>query len=232
MIKARACAGDIAAGETILNELSPFVWRRYLDFASVADAARHEAADQRISWHGEIAVEGHNIKLGRGGIREIEFFAQTQQLIAAWPQSGAARSRYADELNKLEHGPPDRRRRARRHEGGLLLPAHCRASSADAQRRADPGVAAYRTRATRPLCATSLRRTSPSQKYSSVTLRRSSDTTPGCSRPRPAADRPALEFPPDADDREDARFSPASWASQAAEAWAIIRNCLPVAIDR
>ena len=32
--------------------------------------------------HGDIAVEGHNIKLGRGGIREIEFFVQTQQLIA------------------------------------------------------------------------------------------------------------------------------------------------------
>jgi glutamate-ammonia-ligase adenylyltransferase len=37
MIKARACAGDIAAGEAMLNEIAPFVWRKYLDFAAVAD---------------------------------------------------------------------------------------------------------------------------------------------------------------------------------------------------
>jgi glutamate-ammonia-ligase adenylyltransferase len=82
MIKARACAGDIAAGETILNELSPFVWRKYLDFAAVADVHAMKRQINAYRGHGEIAVEGHNIKLGRGGIREIEFFAQTQQLIA------------------------------------------------------------------------------------------------------------------------------------------------------
>ncbi len=82
MIKARACAGDIAAAETILNELSPFVWRKYLDFASVADVHAMKRQINAFRGHGEIAVEGHNIKLGRGGIREIEFFAQTQQLIA------------------------------------------------------------------------------------------------------------------------------------------------------
>ena len=82
MIKARACAGDIAAGEAMLNELSPFVWRRYLDFASVADVHAMKRQINAFRGHGEIAVEGHNIKLGRGGIREVEFFAQTQQLIA------------------------------------------------------------------------------------------------------------------------------------------------------
>jgi glutamate-ammonia-ligase adenylyltransferase len=82
MIKARACAGDIAAGEALLNELSPFVWRKYLDFASVADVHAMKRQINAYRGHGEIAVEGHNIKLGRGGIREIEFFAQTQQLIA------------------------------------------------------------------------------------------------------------------------------------------------------
>ena len=82
LIKARACAGDIAAGETILNELSPFVWRKYLDFAAVADVHAMKRQINAYRGHGEIAVEGHNIKLGRGGIREIEFFAQTQQLIA------------------------------------------------------------------------------------------------------------------------------------------------------
>ncbi|HEY6832831.1 MAG TPA: bifunctional [glutamine synthetase] adenylyltransferase/[glutamine synthetase]-adenylyl-L-tyrosine phosphorylase, partial [Pseudolabrys sp.] len=82
MIKARACAGDIAAGEKILNDLSPFVWRKYLDFAAVADVRAMKRQINAYRGHGEIAVEGHNIKLGRGGIREIEFFAQTQQLIA------------------------------------------------------------------------------------------------------------------------------------------------------
>ncbi len=82
MIKARACAGDIAAGEALLNELAPFVWRKYLDFAALADVHAMKRQINAYRGHGEIAVEGHNIKLGRGGIREIEFFAQTQQLIA------------------------------------------------------------------------------------------------------------------------------------------------------
>ncbi len=82
MIKARACAGDIAASEALLAELSPFIWRKYLDFAAVADVQAMKQQIHAYRGHGEIAVESHNIKLGRGGIREIEFFAQTQQLIA------------------------------------------------------------------------------------------------------------------------------------------------------
>jgi glutamate-ammonia-ligase adenylyltransferase len=82
MIKARACAGDIKAGEALLNELSPFVWRKYLDFVALADVHAMKRQINAYRGHGEVAVEGHNIKLGRGGIREIEFFAQTQQLIA------------------------------------------------------------------------------------------------------------------------------------------------------
>src|SRR5215471_10708162 len=82
MIKARACAGDIVAGEAMLNSISPFVWRKYLDFAAVADVHAMKRQINAYRGHTEVAVEGHNIKLGRGGIREIEFFAQTQQLIA------------------------------------------------------------------------------------------------------------------------------------------------------
>jgi glutamate-ammonia-ligase adenylyltransferase len=82
MIKARACAGDIAAGDKLLRELSPFIWRKYLDFAAVADIHSMKRQIHAYRGHGEIAVEGHNVKLGRGGIREIEFFVQTQQLIA------------------------------------------------------------------------------------------------------------------------------------------------------
>ena len=82
MIKARACAGDIAAGEELLKNLSPFIWRKYLDYVAVADVQAMKRQIHAYKGHGEIAVEGHNVKLGRGGIREIEFFAQTQQLIA------------------------------------------------------------------------------------------------------------------------------------------------------
>jgi glutamate-ammonia-ligase adenylyltransferase len=105
MIKARACAGDIAAGEAILNELSPFVWRKYLDFASVADVHAMKRQINAYRGHGEIAVEGHNIKLGRGGIREIEFFAQTQQLIAGG-RNPALRDR--DTLTTLDKLSNDR----------------------------------------------------------------------------------------------------------------------------
>ena len=81
MIKARPCAGDLEAGEALMTELAPFVWRKHLDFAALTDV--HDMKRQMQTYRGqsEIAVEGHNVKIGRGGIREIEFFAQTQQLI-------------------------------------------------------------------------------------------------------------------------------------------------------
>jgi glutamate-ammonia-ligase adenylyltransferase len=82
LIKARAIGGDLAAGERLLRDLSPFVWRKYLDYATIADVHAMKQQIHAYRGHGEIAVEGHNTKLGRGGIREIEFFAQTQQLIA------------------------------------------------------------------------------------------------------------------------------------------------------
>jgi glutamate-ammonia-ligase adenylyltransferase len=82
-IKARPCAGDIAAGERFCATLRPFVWRKHLDYAAIQDA--HDMR-LRIRDHkglgGALNLLGHNIKLGRGGIREIEFFTQTRQLIA------------------------------------------------------------------------------------------------------------------------------------------------------
>jgi len=80
-IKARPCAGDIALGESFLKTLRPFIWRKFLDYAAIADV--HAVKRQMHSAKGgaEIAFEGHDVKVGRGGIREIEFYAQTQQLI-------------------------------------------------------------------------------------------------------------------------------------------------------
>ncbi|AAV95773.1 glutamine-synthetase adenylyltransferase [Ruegeria pomeroyi] len=82
-IKARPCAGDLAAGARFLETLRPFVWRRHLDFAAIQDAH-----DMRLRIRenkgtgGALTIAGHDMKLGRGGIREIEFFTQTRQLIA------------------------------------------------------------------------------------------------------------------------------------------------------
>jgi [glutamine synthetase] adenylyltransferase / [glutamine synthetase]-adenylyl-L-tyrosine phosphorylase len=81
MIKARACAGDPEAGARFLKALEPYVWRRNLDFAAIEDIHSIKRQIHAHAGHGAIAVAGHNIKLGRGGIREIEFFVQTQQLI-------------------------------------------------------------------------------------------------------------------------------------------------------
>ena len=82
MIKARPIAGDLKAGDAFLRELTPYVWRKYMDFAAIADVHSIKRQIHAHKGHGEVAVKGHNVKLGRGGIREIEFFVQTQQLIA------------------------------------------------------------------------------------------------------------------------------------------------------
>lgn len=88
-IKARPCAGDLAAGAGYLDRLRPFVWRRHLDYASVQDA--HDMR-LRIRAHKGLhetgRLEGRNLKLGPGGIREIEFFTQTRQLIAGGRDPG------------------------------------------------------------------------------------------------------------------------------------------------
>lgn len=81
MIKARAIAGDIEAGNDFLGRIAPFVWRRNLDFAAIQDIHSIKRQIHAHKGHGAVRVAGHNVKLGRGGIREIEFFAQTQQLI-------------------------------------------------------------------------------------------------------------------------------------------------------
>ncbi|MBF0626851.1 MAG: bifunctional [glutamate--ammonia ligase]-adenylyl-L-tyrosine phosphorylase/[glutamate--ammonia-ligase] adenylyltransferase [Magnetococcales bacterium] len=79
MIKARPVAGDLALGEQFLANLQPFVYRRFLDFAAL-DAIRDmkRRIDQKITARHDYH---RNVKLGYGGIREIEFFVQCQQLI-------------------------------------------------------------------------------------------------------------------------------------------------------
>ena len=81
-VKARPCAGDLAAGGAFLERLRPFVWRRHLDFAAIEDV---HALVRRIRDHrgdgGPIAAAGHDLKRGPGGIRAVELTAQSHQLI-------------------------------------------------------------------------------------------------------------------------------------------------------
>jgi glutamate-ammonia-ligase adenylyltransferase len=81
MIKARVCAGDLPRGEAFLEELRPFIWRRHLDFAAITDIHSIKRQIQELRPDARLAAPGADLKLGPGGIREIEFFVQTQQLI-------------------------------------------------------------------------------------------------------------------------------------------------------
>ena len=88
MLKARPVAGDLAMGRHFLDAIRPFVWRRHLDFAAVADihGMKRRIDEHRKTGlaHGSSAlarITGHNVKLGQGGIREIEFLVQTLQLV-------------------------------------------------------------------------------------------------------------------------------------------------------
>jgi glutamate-ammonia-ligase adenylyltransferase len=100
-IKARPMAGDLAAGAGFLRELVPFVFRKYLDYAAIADIHSIKRQIHAHKGHGAIAVKGHDVKLGRGGIREIEFFAQTQQLIAGGRMPDLRERRTEDALKAL-----------------------------------------------------------------------------------------------------------------------------------
>lgn len=100
-IKARPVAGDLGLGEAFLKELRPFIWRKYFDFASIADVHAMKRQIHAVRGHDEIAVAGHDIKLGRGGIREIEFFVQTQQLVFGGRRPALRGRRTLDMLKAL-----------------------------------------------------------------------------------------------------------------------------------
>jgi len=104
-IKARVAAGDRQVGETFLVDLAPYIWRKHLDYATIADVQAMKRQINIARRIGDEEVAGHNVKLGRGGIREIEFFAQTQQLIAGG-RNGDLRCRStAEALRRLAvHG--------------------------------------------------------------------------------------------------------------------------------
>ena len=79
--KARWCAGDRQAAQGFLEDLTPFIWRRALDFAAVEDIRGLAKQIQAVGERSKVRAAGHDLKLGRGGIREIEFYAQVLQLV-------------------------------------------------------------------------------------------------------------------------------------------------------
>lgn len=81
LIKARPCAGDVAAARDFLKVIEPFIWRRHLDYAAIADIHSIKRQIRAVHAGGELSEPAPDVKVGRGGIRDIELFAQTQQLI-------------------------------------------------------------------------------------------------------------------------------------------------------
>ncbi|MDP9138156.1 MAG: bifunctional [glutamine synthetase] adenylyltransferase/[glutamine synthetase]-adenylyl-L-tyrosine phosphorylase, partial [Pseudomonadota bacterium] len=101
MIKARPVAGDLDVGAAFLDTLRPYIWRKHLDFAAINDIHSIKRQIDAFRGTGAVKVLGHNVKLGRGGIREIEFFVQTQQLIAGGRNAALRGARTIDMLDAL-----------------------------------------------------------------------------------------------------------------------------------
>jgi [glutamine synthetase] adenylyltransferase / [glutamine synthetase]-adenylyl-L-tyrosine phosphorylase len=117
-IKARAVAGDALSAADFLQELQPFVWRRNLDFASIEDI---HSIKRQIHVHKvdeRLDPRGATLKLGRGGIREVEFYVQTQQLILGGRNPALRSNRTLDALAALT-------------QVGQVAPATAEALSAD-----------------------------------------------------------------------------------------------------
>ncbi len=105
MIKARVCGGDYAAGGTFMHGvLEPFIWRRNLDYAAIEDILAMKRQIHAGKGGSLIAAPGHHLKLGMGGIREIEFYAQVQQLILGGRRPELRLRRTVDALAALAEG--------------------------------------------------------------------------------------------------------------------------------
>ncbi|HEX3886294.1 MAG TPA: bifunctional [glutamine synthetase] adenylyltransferase/[glutamine synthetase]-adenylyl-L-tyrosine phosphorylase [Phenylobacterium sp.] len=100
-IKARPCAGDIPAAQAFLRELLPFVWRKNLDFAAIADIHSIKRQIHAHKVDERVSAKGVDLKLGTGGIREIEFYVQTQQLILGGRNPALRSRRTLDALAAL-----------------------------------------------------------------------------------------------------------------------------------
>ncbi len=137
-IRARTVAGDKALGDGLLATLTPFLWRRSLDYSALAEIREVSA---RIRDHfGEVEAfgPGFDLKRGRGGIREVEFFAQTHQLIFGGREPALRRACNARRAERPCSRRPDQHGGSRNTLRRLSAPANPRTSAADGRRPADP----------------------------------------------------------------------------------------------
>ena len=100
-IKARMIAGDEAAAKILLDHLRPFIWRKNLDFAAIDDVQSILRQIHAVRRSTDLGDPAFDVKLGRGGIREIEFFVQTQQLILGGRDASLRGRRTLDSLDAL-----------------------------------------------------------------------------------------------------------------------------------
>ncbi|WND02274.1 bifunctional [glutamine synthetase] adenylyltransferase/[glutamine synthetase]-adenylyl-L-tyrosine phosphorylase [Temperatibacter marinus] len=81
MIKARPVAGDLKEGQAFLDQLSSWIWRKSMDYEAMGDIiAMKDQINRHFKQH-SLTLNGYDVKVGQGGIREIEFFAQINQLL-------------------------------------------------------------------------------------------------------------------------------------------------------
>lgn len=137
MIKARVVGGDKqAASEFIQDVLTPFIWRRSLDFHAIDDVHSIKRQIQGGAKPEDIIAAGHDVKLGVGGIREIEFFVQVQQLILGGRNPHLRSSRTIEGLQALADGgfaDPDNARILQEKYAELRSAEHRVQMYADAQ---------------------------------------------------------------------------------------------------
>ena len=195
MIKAHPVAGNRAVGEAFLADLTPYIWRKHLDFAAIHDIHSIKRQIDAYRGGGAVKVLGHNVKLGRGGIREIEFFAQTQQLIFGGRNPSLQAARHLRGAARAGRRGPRRACGGGRADRGLRLPAPGRAPPADGRRPPDPQPAQRRggRRGDRHLPGLCQIR-NPSRRTCSTACTAWKATTRGCSRRRRAWPAPAATW--------------------------------------
>jgi glutamate-ammonia-ligase adenylyltransferase len=101
-IRARACAGDKALGEHFLSAIQPFVWRRALDFGAIEEIRKMGQAIRDHYAHRQQFGPGYDVKRGRGGIREVEFFVQARQLVHGGRELGLRTGSTLHAIDTLE----------------------------------------------------------------------------------------------------------------------------------
>ena len=186
MIKARPAAGDLELGARFLADLAPFIWRKYFDYAAIADIHAMKRQIHAVRGHEQVTVPGHDVKLGRGGIREIEFFVQTQQLIFGGRRPTMRGARTLDMLRQLHAEHWVGAEAVADLSDAYVVPAPHRAPPADGRRRADAAPAVRDRRRSR--ASPNSAATRASTRFSAETDRAicsgSRNITRGCSRTR------------------------------------------------